>query len=657
MASIIPAGQFNPASLQASGFYITITNPPSYITGVPTDVVGMVGTASWGPVNTPVSLGSGQAAQQAFGPMSAASLTDPFDLATDLSLAFQQSVSQASLQAWAVRVTDGTDTAASASLAGAASAAAATATIAGTITAGNTVSLTATSTAITGSPITVTYTVQSTDTISTIAAALGKLVNNNAALAAARISAVVAAAVISLYAPTTLTPAVVWTGAAGGTSPTETVTIGTGTATTVGAVVAMRYTGTGGNSASGSAQMTVAAGVAANTFNVAIVPPFGGNSEIYLGLPSAGFWPALKAALNRGMSPARGPSAIVSIPGTANAAVGAPTPGTFTFAGGTDGRSGVTTATLIGSNTAQPMTGLWSLSNLNPGVGIAWIVGCTDPSSFQSLLQFGQSNSASVLASMPSGTSTAAAQAAVQTNGIADPAFNYVKDWIYFFDTANKQQRLVPPTAVIGGMWATYAPQNSPDNKAVLGVVGTERNNPQTGNQPYTLAEIGQLQSAGITIVTNPINAGSFWGTWGGRSTSQDPATQPSEYWRMTSFIARSLAGFGGKYVGQLQSQQLSDPLRRQVKAELNQFFNTLFGLGMIDTLASGGGPAAVVLCELNTAPNASPGYGMNTPSSISQHFMFSMCQVLYLSSVWYFVLALQGGTTVTVNVIQGQSA
>ncbi len=639
MATIIPAGQFNPASLQVSGFYVQIINPPSYIRGVPTDVVGAVGTASWGPVNQAVHCGSGQDGVMAFGPVTAAALTDPYDLPSDINIAFLQASSQASLEGWFVRVTDGTDVAASTALAGAATAVSETATIGGTFASGDTLALTATG-SFTGSPVTVTYTTTATDTASSSAVALAALVNGNAALTAANVVALVAGDIISLYTPSGLT--VTWTDAVTPATGGPTITLGAGTASTAGATLNAIYTGSGGN----SAKVTIAAGTQTNTFSVALVPPFGGTSEIYYNLPAAGFWKALANALANGISPARGPSHIARVAaGTVNNAVGTPTTGTFTLSGGTDGRAGVVTATLIGSDTAQPRTGMYALRNLNPGVGIVWIAGLTDPTAAPSVLAFGTSESCSTLFPFASGTTTAAAVAAVATNGLADPSFNYVKDWVYWFDTANKQQRLSPPTAFIGGTWATYAPQNSPDNKPVNGVLGTERNNPVTGNLPYTLSEIGQLQAAGIAIVTNPINAGTFWGIWGGRSTSADPATQPSEYWRMTTYLARSIAGFGGKYVGQLQSQQPADPLRRKLRTELNNFFN---GLGdQIDGFT--------VLAELSTAANAKPGYGINTPSSIAQHYLYAMCVVRYLSSVWYFIMSLQGGTTVQVQIAQAQ--
>ena len=96
MAQIFQSGTLNIAALNADDLYINIVAPPPFIVGVPTDVFGMVGTASWGPVNTPVLLGNSQTAGSTFGQISAVSLTDPHDLPTDLFLAFGQAASSAS---------------------------------------------------------------------------------------------------------------------------------------------------------------------------------------------------------------------------------------------------------------------------------------------------------------------------------------------------------------------------------------------------------------------------------------------------------------------------------------------------------------------------------------------------------------------------------
>lgn len=632
MVQIVTSGTLNIPALQTDDAYIQIVAPPNFITGVPTDVIGLVGTASWGPVGIPVHLGSGQDAVQNFGAMSAASLTDPYDLATDLFLAFGQSTSQATLEAWATRVSDGTDVAAANTLLVGSSAAATIVTITGSLTVGDGLQLIATSSALTGSPITVTYTTRAADSTTNMAAGLVTLVNANAALAAAGVFATSVTNAVTIYWPGTISPNIVWTKNVTGAA-TETVTITTSTSGQGGLTLSTLFSGTLGNQST----MTILAGATANTWNVTLTPPTG-ISELYPSIPSAGFSRALASAINIGQSAARGPSnnfrAVVNSP-----AVGAPTAGTTTFAGGTDGRSGVTTATLIGNVSLSPPTGLFSLGNLNPAVGISWICGMTDPVAPASQLTFSQTFGASSLCPLASGLTVAAAISAANATGVADPSIIFQKDWIYFFDTINGVQRLVPPSPVLGGMWATLGPQQSPGNKPVNLVIGTERNNPQTGNQPYSVSDIGLMESAGIITITNPIPRGRVFGARHGQSSSLQAVTKPAEYWRMTMYLARSAATFIGQYVDEEQSQQPNDPLRAAFKLQSNQFLKLIQGAGQIDDF--------LVTCAFSTSPTAQPGLGMNTPASVAQHYLFALWQITYLSSVRFFVLSLQGGTTV----------
>lgn len=632
MVQIITTGQVNIPALTADDAYIQIVAPPNFITGVPTDVIGLVGTASWGPVGVPTHLGSGLDAVSQFGPISAASLTDPFDLATDLYLAFAQTSSQATLEGWATRVSDGTDVSASATVTAATSATPATATITGSLTVGDGLQLIATSTALSGSPITITYTARSGDTPTTEAAGLVILINANAVLSAAGVFASSLAGVVTIYWPATLSPTIVWTKNVTG-GATETITIGAGSPGAGGATVACLFTGSLGNQSS----MTIAAGTAPATWNVTLIPPTG-VAEIFLSLPSAGFWRALTNAINLGQNAARGPSnnfkATLSLPG-----VGVPTAATSAFSGGTDGRAGVTTAIMVGNATSSPATGMYSLANLNPPVGIMWLTGMTDPVAPSSQLIFNQQYGTSSLSSLSSGLSVAGAISAAQTAVVADASHLYCKDWIYFFDTINGVQRLVPETPIVGGKWATLGPQQSPGNKPVNLVLGTERNNPQIGNLPYLISDIAQLESAGIITITNPIPRGRIFGIRHGQSSSLVAVTKPAEYWRMTMYIARSAANFIGSYVDEEQSQDPNDPIRAAFKLQSNQFLQLLKGAGQID--------GYLVTCTFSTSPTAQAGLGVNTPQSVAQHYMFALWQITYLSSIRFFILSLQGGTTV----------
>lgn len=86
--------------------YINIVTPQTPLVGeVQTDLIGVVGTASWGPVNAPVPLSTPQDYQSLFGPVQARK----YDLGTPIAAAQLQGASNF----MAVRVTDGTDVAAS----------------------------------------------------------------------------------------------------------------------------------------------------------------------------------------------------------------------------------------------------------------------------------------------------------------------------------------------------------------------------------------------------------------------------------------------------------------------------------------------------------------------------------------------------------------
>ncbi len=368
MPQIIATGQVNVPALGADDAYVQIVAPPPFVTGAATDVIGVVGTASWGPVNTPVHLGSGQDAQNAFGAISAAALTDPYDIATDLYIAFGQSSSQSTLEGFGVRVTDGTDTAASYTLQGAASPAGKSVILAGTITSGQTSTLTIASTSL-PTNVLVGYENVSGDTLGTTATGLAAAVNANAALASVGITAQASGDDVNVYAPSSVTFTVTGSVSSNGTL---TFTSGTAAATTNGGTISGIFTGILGN----QMQIKVATGTQPSTFNVTLIPPVG-LSETYPNIPSATFWASLQTAINSGMSTYRGKSLCGKMTG-ATPAVGAPATGTYTLSGGTDGRAGVTTSTLVGSETATPQTGLFALSAVSPAVGIAWMVGCND---------------------------------------------------------------------------------------------------------------------------------------------------------------------------------------------------------------------------------------------------------------------------------------
>lgn len=87
--------------------YVQITPPQqTYVNGIATNILGIVGVGSWGPVNSPMTLGSYSDASQAFGAMG--------NRKYDLSTAVYYACLNGATNIRGVRVTDGTDAAASA---------------------------------------------------------------------------------------------------------------------------------------------------------------------------------------------------------------------------------------------------------------------------------------------------------------------------------------------------------------------------------------------------------------------------------------------------------------------------------------------------------------------------------------------------------------
>lgn len=106
MTQIVQSGQINTTALLVPDLYVQIIPPAvSQLNGVPTNVLGVVGTATWGPVNAPTTLGSMADYARTFGAIQ----NRKYDLGTAIAAAVLQGANNFR----AVRVTDGTDLAAS----------------------------------------------------------------------------------------------------------------------------------------------------------------------------------------------------------------------------------------------------------------------------------------------------------------------------------------------------------------------------------------------------------------------------------------------------------------------------------------------------------------------------------------------------------------
>ena len=97
---IVQQGSINTTALVVPDLYVQIVPPQNLVlNGVPTNVLGIVGSASWGPVGQPVIGATMADYARNFGPIAARK----HDMGTQMATAVQQGAQNFRL----VRVTDG----------------------------------------------------------------------------------------------------------------------------------------------------------------------------------------------------------------------------------------------------------------------------------------------------------------------------------------------------------------------------------------------------------------------------------------------------------------------------------------------------------------------------------------------------------------------
>ena len=108
---IFQAGSINNTALIVPDLYVEIVPPQNLIlNGVPTNILGVVGTSGWGPLNTPVVIGSMSEYYANFG----AVMPRKYDMGTHVAIAAQQGAQDFRC----VRMSDGSDTFASSNVPG-----------------------------------------------------------------------------------------------------------------------------------------------------------------------------------------------------------------------------------------------------------------------------------------------------------------------------------------------------------------------------------------------------------------------------------------------------------------------------------------------------------------------------------------------------------
>lgn len=508
---IYQAGNLNTAALSAPDLYVQVVAPKTrYINGVATDILGIVGVASWGPVNSPFLVGSTSDQQQYVGLQQ----VRKYDLATAIAISLQMGSSNIR----AVRVTDGTDIAASITL-----------------------------------------------------------------------------------KDTAATPA-------------------------TGATLTAIYTGTTGN----KIQATITAGTAVNSFKLTVSLP-GLAPEVFDNISGTGatFWQNLVTAVNNGQYGIVGPSKLV----VATIGVGTAAPNvvtTYALTGGTDGTTTLTDNVIVGTDGAgNARKGMYSLRGT--GAQVVNLVDVTDSTQWPAMLTYGLSEGAYVITQGPAGASYSTVSTSLNTAGVDGYALKVlVGDWVYWYDQVNGISRMLAPATFSAAKIASLAPHISALNKPISNVIGTQR---QLANQPYSLSEIGAVNTLRLDVITNPCPGGNYFGHRSGLNVASNPTQNGDTYTRMTNFISLTLASAFGYVIGQNQTTDL----RREAKSTLQAFLATLERQGMIGD--PNGGPAFSVVIDATNNPDARVALG----------YMQADVQVKYLNVVRYFLINVEGGGSVNV--------
>ena len=179
------------------------------------------------------------------------------------------------------------------------------------------------------------------------------------------------------------------------------------------------------------------------------------------------------------------------------------------------------------------------------------------------------------------------------------------------------------------------SPEQSSLNKPLYGIVGSQSFGlPGTATaSPYAEADLQSLFEAGLDVITNPVPAGPIWGVRGGFNASLSQDVNGDNYTRMTNYIAATLNGGMGVYVGQL----INSDLFQNIRATLLSFLGNMLQQGLLGS-TDGKLPYSVV-CDLSNNPLSRTGLG----------YVQADVQVRYQAINKKFIVNLEGGQTVTI--------
>ena len=618
---IAQLGATNVSALNVPQPLVQIVPPQYLFGGVPTNVTGLVGTASWGPVNLPQTFGSYSQYASIFGP----TINRTNDIGGHVLLAQYQGAAYFS----GVRVTDGTD-------------AAATATVTSGVFATGTYTFTT-------NPTSGTVVIGGTTVTIVASGAVGSQINSgaNVYVTLANLLSFLQLSidtnlVKATYSVTGLVLTVTYyqQGTAGNSfTTTSTVTgctvsgatLAGGAVATTGFTATAHYTGTLGN----SIKIILQNGSKASSYKIIISAP-GLTTEVFdnIGATLSGnaLWIAIVAAINNGSSSQRPSSNIITA--SVGAGTNAPLLGVATtLSGGTDGVGSIVSSTLLGVD-AAPRTGMYALRNQQ--VAQFTLCDLSDSTAFTVINAFALDIGAEGVQATPASDTISNVATTLSTAGIDSYGITVLfGDWILWNDTVNGvPTRMTSPAAIKLGKLGNLSPEQSALNKPLYGIVQTQS---QALGKTYSYADYQALALARVDVITIDKTISNNYICRLGINTSSNAVTMDDSYTRLINFIAKSLLVIVAYYIG----TNITPDQMRRAKISINSFLALLQQNGVIGTI-DGSQPYQTVLDLTN-----------NSQTTAALGFEYAYVKVVFWGIARYFIVNLEGGASVTISNTQ----
>jgi hypothetical protein len=670
----------NLASVNVPNVYTQVIPPSPLLNGVPTDLIAIVGTASWGEKNSPVVVGNMQEYTQYFG----SPLTNKYDMGTHVYVASLQGAANFRC----VRVTDGTDTSANAALQDSSIPVAVGAYLTAkyTGTTGNSLSaFISKGSSSVPSALTYKLTISLQKGFPEVFDNIGgtgnqfwiNLVNavnlgqstarGPSDLVIASIGTGIAKVNVGAqgsYTTNTPTASVVsLTGTGAQLSPLMGVNAATLSTAGSGYAVDDTITFTAGSFISSAIFKVTAVGVSGDITAVVVIDKgqYGGvlpSGIIAQGATSgAGIGASFTfdsfgivsiRVLNGGDGYISTDTVLISGSGGGSATVqvgssGAPDFDNYLFSGGSNGLSGVTDQTLIGDDASNPRTGMYAARN-SVGGGILMLSDCTDATYWTLQNQFGIEEYCYVVGAMAPGyqDNLSGAASLLENAGVdstADSIAPFIVplgDWALINDPFNGNQRYISPQSFRAGVMAAQLPSDSSLNKELVGCIGTQKT---AEGRTYSNADLSFLRTSRIDVLTKPIPAGQVFGWRFGVNVSSNAQIQTDNYVRMVNFLQATFQKGLGQFIGRAQTETL----RIQARDTLTTFLMNLYNLNMIGDVSNPGSPSSAFKVILDNSNNPK--------ERVDLGFMQADIQVVLFSIVQYFVVDIHATQGISIQV------